>query len=139
MYDSHFKGICAVLMFLPSNLLLTCALMFLGALITGSLPLGCQVGSGWLRWVRSFPKPQSSMIHILEIPKIGNVRLLCYDRIIRHENVLRAMWPRITVVEKFIKNVTGPVGCYQNLVRFGLQGCNCHIGQVSKHQSWHEK
>ena len=37
---------------LPSNLVITCLLMFGGAMLAGSLPMGLQLSSAWLHWVR---------------------------------------------------------------------------------------
>lgn len=37
---------------LPLNLVVTCALMFVGALAAGAVPLLCSLGSSWVSWVR---------------------------------------------------------------------------------------
>jgi hypothetical protein len=38
---------------LPTNLLVTCTLMFVGALGAGALPMLFNMGKEWVSWVRS--------------------------------------------------------------------------------------
>ena len=40
---------------LPTNLLVTCLLMFVGAIGSGALPVLFNMGKEWVSWVRSQP------------------------------------------------------------------------------------